>query len=120
MREPFHWWVLVWCFRGSESLAYVVVKEGVGHGDPVGAVRDVKETVEVVLAGGQVAREVDVVNPDIGDLVERDGIAVLGEDLLDLQVADDNVGHTADLQADTSDGFGKDVSFDSLRVHSGE
>lgn len=85
----------------------VVVEVGVRDGDEVGAVGDVEETVQVVLAGGEVAGELAVVNPDVGDLVEGDGVAVLGEDLVDLEVADDDVVDAADLQTDTGDGCGE-------------
>lgn len=76
----------------------VVVEEGVGDGNPVRAVVDVKETIVVVLAVVLVRRQVAVVNPDVGGGLDVDGIAVGGLDLGDGKVADDDVGNTLDIQ----------------------
>lgn len=88
----------------DEGALPVVVDEGVGEGDPVGGVGDVEETVVVVLADVQVAGEIDVVDPDVGGLVNANGITVVGVDLTDSQVTDDDVGDLAHVDANTSEG----------------
>ena len=55
----------------------------VRNGNPLRGVGDVEQTVEVVLACAEVTGEVDVVDPDIGRLVDADGVAVVGVDLAD-------------------------------------
>ncbi|CAG9989690.1 unnamed protein product [Clonostachys byssicola] len=77
----------------------VVVDLGVGDSDIVGRVGDVEETVVVVLAGAQVAAEVDVVDPDVGGGINADGVTVRGLDLGDLEVADDDVLDLPDVES---------------------
>lgn len=84
----------------NETGLVVVVEEGVGHGDPVGAVGDVEQTVVVVLAGRHVGREVAVVNPDVGGGLNANGIAIVGLDLLDGQVANNDVLDVLDVETD--------------------
>lgn len=91
----------------------MVVEEGVGDGDPVGAVVDVKETVIVVLAVLHVRREVAVIDPDILGGLDVDGIAAGGLDLLDGEVADDDVLLLLDVQTDTLE-LGTSGTYDSL------
>lgn len=54
----------------------MVVEVGVGHGHPLGGVRDVQKTVQVVFSGAEIAREIAVVDPDVGRLVDADGVAI--------------------------------------------
>lgn len=82
----------------------MVVEVDVGDGDPVGTVGNVEETVEIVLASGEITGKVAVVNPDVGGLVNADGITVSGLDTADLHVADDDVLDLANVQTDTSQG----------------
>lgn len=86
-------------------VTYVVVEVGVGDGDPVSGVRDVEEAVKVVLASAQVSRQVAVVDPDIGGLIDSNGIAIVGKDLGNLEVAEDDVALSADVEAHAGDGY---------------
>ena len=88
----------------DERALPVVVEEGVGEGDPVGGVGDIEEAVVVVLADVQVALEVDVVDPDVGGLVDANGVTVVGVDAGNGEVADNNVGDATNVQADTLEG----------------
>lgn len=75
--------------RGLE----VIVELGVGDGHEVSRVGDVEEAVVVVFVVGEVGREVDVVDPDVGGGagLDADGVAIIGEDFGDGQVADYDV-----------------------------
>ena len=70
--------------RGRVFLTYVVVEVGVRHRHEVGGVCDVEQTVEVILAGVQVALEVEVVDPDVGRSIDAYRIAVVRADAGDL------------------------------------
>lgn len=91
-------------------VTYVVVEVGVGDGNPVSSVGDVEEAVKVVLASAQVSRKVAVVDPDIGGLVDSDGITVFGKDLGNLEVAEDDVALTADVESHAGDGYERSES----------
>lgn len=52
----------------------VVMDVGVGDGDPVTSVCDIDQSIVVVFVVGDVRGDINVVNPDISCLVERDGI----------------------------------------------
>src|SRR4051794_5397040 len=85
----------------AEQVALdVVVLVVPGHGDVVGGVGDVEQAVVVVRAVAGVAGQVVVVDPDVGRLLDVDGVAVAvaGQHLGDLQVADDDVVDALDLQ----------------------
>ena len=77
----------------DERSFEVVVEVGVADGEVVGSVAEVGQAVVVVLAGGQVRRQVQVVKPDVGRLLDADCITarVAGLDLADGYVADDDV-----------------------------
>lgn len=78
---------------------------GVGDGDPVSTVGNVKETIKIILSAAQVTREIAVVDPDVGGLIDTDSIAVAGIDLADLEVSDNNVLLATDVDANTGDGW---------------
>jgi hypothetical protein len=46
-----------------------------------------------------------VVDPDVGRGLDADSVAIVGQNLGDLQVAQDNVADVLDVQTDTSDGW---------------
>lgn len=48
-----------------------------------------------------------MVNPDIGGRLDADGITGLGQDLGDLNVADDNVRHVEDAKANSNQSYKK-------------
>lgn len=73
----------------NERTLPVVVEVGVGDGDVVCSVGNIKETVVVVLAVVHIGGELDVVNPDV--LGELDGNGVSADNLLHDQVTDDDV-----------------------------
>jgi hypothetical protein len=66
---------------------------------------NVQQTIVVILAVVHVARQVTVVNPHVGGRLDADGVAVLGQDLGDLHVSDDDVADTLDVEADTLEGW---------------
>ena len=78
----------------------MVVDVAVGDGNPLAGMRDVDETVVVVLAGVEVARNVHMVDPDVLGGLDANAIAVVGRDFGDLQVAHDDVGHLVDVETD--------------------
>lgn len=82
----------------------VVVEEGVGDGDEVGGVGDVEETIVEVLAVVLVGGEIAVVDPDVLGSLDADGVTAAGLDVLDDQVADNDVGLLVDVQTDTVEG----------------
>lgn len=79
----------------------VVVDVRVRHGHVVTGVGDVDQAVVVVLVVVQVAGDVDVVDPDVVGGLDGDGVTVVGQNLGDLHVTDDNVGLPVDGEADT-------------------
>ncbi len=83
----------------------MIVQVGVGNGDPFSSVGDIEKTVQVILASAQVAREIAVVNPDVGGLVNANGIAVVSVDLADLQVTHDNIANLADVESNASNSW---------------
>lgn len=78
----------------------VVVEVGVGDGDPVRGVGDVEEAVEEVLVLGEVGRELTVVNPDVGGLLDTNGITVGSNNVLDGKVANNDVLLLVDVETD--------------------
>lgn len=79
----------------------VVVEVGVGDGDVVRTVGHITETIVVVLVVVHVGRQVAVVDPDVGRGLDGDGITSIGENLGDLNVADDDVGLVLDAETNT-------------------
>ena len=59
---------------------------------------DVKETVVVVLVVVQIARKIDMVDPDVVRCLNANGITNVRKDLRDLDVADDDVGLLKDTE----------------------
>lgn len=84
----------------DERGLVVVVELGVGNGDPVGGVAHVEQTVVVVLVGREVGREIHVVDPDVGGLLDADGIASLSNDFAAGNVLDDDVLDILDVEGD--------------------
>lgn len=87
----------------DEGGLVVVVELGVGDGDKSGGMGDVEEAVVEVLARAHVGGEIAVVDPDLGGLLDTDGIAVGSLDLAELHVSDDDIGHLVDIQADAGE-----------------
>lgn len=82
----------------------VVVQVGVGDGDVVRTVGDIKQTIVVVLVVVTVRGQIQVVEPDVVGGLDGDGVTVVGEDLADLDVADDDVGGLLDTETNTGQG----------------
>lgn len=78
---------------------------GVGDGHPLASVRDIEQTVVIVLVMRQIGGQVAVVNPHVGRLLDANGVTVLGYDLADLQVAHDDVRLVLNIEANASNGF---------------
>lgn len=85
----------------DERCLVVVVELAVADRNPVDGVGQIEEAVVEVLAAGHVARKVDVVDPDVGGLLDADGITAVGCDLGDLEVADDDVLLRLDGESET-------------------
>ncbi|KAI6748088.1 hypothetical protein HG531_008630 [Fusarium graminearum] len=85
----------------------------------------VVETIKEVLVLGEVGGQLAVVDPDVGGLLDADGVAVGSDNVLDGQVADDDVLLLVDVEADvlerstsgTDDGL---VGLDTDLVVTGE
>lgn len=75
----------------DERGLVVVVEVGVGDGDEVRGVGDIEETVVEVLVLGQVGGQLTVVDPDVGGLLDTDSITVGSNNVLDLEVANNDV-----------------------------
>ena len=75
--------------RGFVMIMEFVVRKR----DEVGSVSDVQETIVVILIVVHVAGKITVVNPDVGGLwlLNADGIAVIGLDVLNGDIADDDI-----------------------------
>lgn len=80
---------------------HVVMHVCVGDGDKVGSMRQVHQTIVKVLVYVAVARQVAVVNPDVGGQLDSDGITVVGLNLADLHVAHNDVFLAIDGKANT-------------------
>ena len=83
--------------RGRVFLTYVVVEVGVRHCHKVGGVRDIEQTVEVILAGVQITLKVEVVDPDVGRSIDTHRVAVVRGDAGDLQVSEDDVADPSNI-----------------------
>lgn len=81
----------------------VVMDVTVGDGDPVAAVCHVDETIVVVLVVILVTGHIDVVDPDVLRGLDGDGVTVVGQNLGDLEVPDNDVGLLVDGEADTGE-----------------
>lgn len=75
----------------------MVVEVDVRDRDPVSTVGDVEEAIEVILASAKITRKVAVVNPDVGGLINANGITIASFDAADLQVANNDVLDLADV-----------------------
>lgn len=89
----------------EKGWAYVVVEVCVGNGNPLSTVADINKTVQVILSSAEITREIAVVNPHVGGLVDSNSIAVVGVDTSDLQVTHDNIANLADVEANTGNSY---------------
>jgi hypothetical protein len=81
----------------------VVVEVAVRDGDVVASVGDVQQAVVVVLARTKVTADIEVIEPDVGGLLDTNAIAAL--DLAELQVADDDVLDALDENTGAGNGY---------------
>ena len=84
----------------AKSLTYMVMEIGERDGHPVSSMREVNKTIIEVLVARSSSRKITVVDPDIGRLLDRNGITVVGLDLGNLHVANDDVLLSIDGEAD--------------------
>ena len=75
----------------------VVMEVRVGDGHVIRCMSDIAETVIVVLVVLAVGAKFAVVNPHIGRSLDTNGIIVVGKDLGDLQVLNDDIFHFFDV-----------------------
>lgn len=64
--------------------------------------RNVKKAIEVVLASTQVTGQVTVVDPDVGRLIDTNSIAVGGINFCNLEVSENNVLLTTNVEPNSS------------------
>jgi hypothetical protein len=88
----------------DERRLPVVVQYRVGDAHESASVRDINETVVKVFVVITVGGNIDVVNPDLGSRLDRDGISGAGENLGHLEVSDDHVVLLNHAQADSDEG----------------
>lgn len=74
-----------------KSLTYMVMEVSVRDGHPISSMREVNKTIIEVLVASSSSRKITVIDPDIGRLLNSDGITVVGLDLRNLHVANDDV-----------------------------
>jgi hypothetical protein len=86
----------------------VVVEVAVRDGDVVAGVGDVQQAVVVVLAHVKVTADVEVIEPDVGGLLDANAVAAL--DLAELQVADDDVFDALDENTGAGNGYNRGSS----------
>jgi hypothetical protein len=89
----------------NEDALPVVVELAVRDSHTRRTVGDVEQAIVEVLVVIAVRREIDVVNPYFGSRLDTDGIASLGENLADLEVADDHVAGVDDPNANADQGW---------------
>lgn len=65
----------------DERRLVVVVDIAVRDGNPVRSMRDVDETIVVILAVINIRRYIDVVNPDVGRCLNAYRVAIGSQDL---------------------------------------
>lgn len=80
----------------------MVMEVGVRHGDPISCVGDVNQAVVVIFALAKVTAEIEVIQPDVGGLLDSNAITAF--DFAELQVADNDVLGILDREVDASDG----------------
>lgn len=83
----------------------MIVEVGVRDSDPISTMGNVKKTIKVILSKAQIAREIAVVNPYVGGLIDTNSIAVGSINLGDLEVAENNVLLLTNIEANTSDSY---------------
>lgn len=83
----------------------MIVEVGVGDSDPISTMGNVKKTIKVILSKTQITRQIAVVNPHIGRLIDTNSIAVGSINLGDLEVAENNVLLLTNIEANTSDSY---------------
>lgn len=90
----------------AKSSTYMVMEVGVRDGHPVSSMREVNKTIIEVLVARSSSRKITVVDPDIGRLLDRDGITVVSLNLGNLHVANDDVLLAIDGEADALKSWG--------------
>ena len=91
----------------DESSFKVIMDVAIGESDIVTTMGNIKETIVVVLVVIQVAREVDVVNPDVRRRLYANRVANIGKNLGDSNVSDNDVALVLDVEADTRKACGE-------------
>lgn len=87
----------------KEREAYVVVEVGVRDRDKICCMRQIDKPIVSVLANVFVTGQIAMINPNVGRLVDGDGITVSSEDLGDLQVPHNHIFLTEDGETNASE-----------------
>jgi hypothetical protein len=82
----------------------VIVEVSVGDSNPLSSVSDVKKTIQVILAGAEISREIAMIDPDVGGLINTNGITIIGINLTNLEVTQDDIADLTDIESDASNG----------------
>lgn len=85
----------------NKRCLVVVVEIGVGDGNPFRGMRDIHQSVIVVLAVLHVGGKVAVVNPDIGRTLDSNAVSIGGKDLLADNVSDNNIRDSSNKESNT-------------------
>lgn len=87
------------------EITHVVMEVGIRDGDPVSSMRQIDQAIVEVLVITSNSREITVVNPDIGRLLNGNRVTVVSFNLGDLHVADNDVLLSVDGQTNAGKGF---------------
>lgn len=87
----------------SEQVTHVVMEIRMRNCHIICGVRQVDKTVVGILANILVARQVAMINPNIGRLIDGNRVAVCSKNFGDLQVPDDHVLLTENGETNTSE-----------------
>jgi hypothetical protein len=102
MRDAFHLILYInkhFAIKGGMMITYVIMKIGVADSNPITGMGDIKETIIIILIGGQISRQINMINPDICGFVQADSVPSFIQNALDPQVSKNHVIGSPDLQA---------------------
>jgi hypothetical protein len=85
----------------------VVVEVCVRDSNPVSTVRDVKQTIQIILSSAQIARKIAVVDPNICRLVNTNSITVGSINLGDLKVTKNHILLATNVETHTSKSYSR-------------
>jgi hypothetical protein len=94
----------------------VIVEVGVGDSNPISTMGNVKKSIKVIFSKTQVTGEIAVVNPNVGRLINANGITIGSVNLGDLEVSKNNVLLATNIEANTSDCYDCQIRLSDRRI----